>query len=254
MADSLEYLPKGERITAEHYHEVTRAARAMLGAGGGVGDADGFAVKPVKNLSKSIIVFSTYSAVQYSIGQLCSGQTTSGFTVYGVRKYAHSLAGEGGGVAGWGRVLVVFNFAAVTAGGRNHATIIPWDSPIKVKADPINYPTAGTICGPAEGDVLASKYGHGLICLADKQATTDLIEVVACGSPMRHRGRLESVLTTTGVARVILDTWNGTTWNNSPSFIDNVRMKIANSPSISAGKVVIIEYESGSWWVVNAEC
>ena len=71
---------------------------------------------------------------------------------------------------------------------------------------------------------------------------------------MRHRGRLESVLTTTGVARVILDTWNGTTWNNSPSFIDNVRMKIANSPSISAGKVVIIEYESGSWWVVNAEC
>lgn len=178
---NLEYLKRGERITADHYHEVTRAARAQFMLGGS-SDADGSISRPQKPPANYIQIQTSYEASvipKNSVIELY-GQNSGNFDIltYGFQKLDAS---------GDTHVLVTNEFEAILPGNYALATVIGPDKPIKVRTGSANQPNLLDTCGPEDGGYKVSSLGEGLICIGQAQAIAgdpdgdSLITVVADG-------------------------------------------------------------------------
>lgn len=173
-----DYLAKGDAITADHYHEVTRAARAQLG-GNGFADRDGGAPRPNRKSPQVIQVYSEVAIPKNSVFQIGLASQTDDITIFNVQLADGTT----------NKILCTNDVNALAANSFGYATIIPPDSPIKVKADISNMPDVLEKCGAADNEATVSSGQTGLICLSLPD-TNNLIEVVSATSGGGSSGRI----------------------------------------------------------------
>lgn len=167
---NLEYLKKGERITADHYHEVTRAARAQFMLGGS-SDADGSITRPLSKMPEVIQVYSEIAIPKNSVFQIDVASQTDDITVFNVKKSIDDDIEK---------VWCTNPVKDIVANSFAYATIIATNVPIKVKSDSADYPEVLQQCGAIPDSFEVSASGEGLICLSIPDAN-DMVEVVAIG-------------------------------------------------------------------------
>lgn len=167
----LDYLRKGERITAAHYREVTRAAKAMMGTGRGHSDGDGMISVPARNYPNQIQVLTEVDIPKHSVFQLSIDTVTEDITVFNAQLVDNST----------NKILVTNDVESIVAGTPSWATIIPFDRNIKVKVDTANIPDVLEDCGVADDETTVASGQTGLVCLSTPD-DDDMIEVIAKAS------------------------------------------------------------------------
>lgn len=166
---NLPILLKGDRISAEHYAAVTRAARANNS--GGMQDGDGtYAITPRRNTPERIQVLCTEDIDPFSVFEMDSG-SVAGYdvTVFKIKKYAG------------GSILLANEELSIIANTPCWAYLIGSRTPRKVKIDTTNPPVTLNSCGPTTGAIIVSASGTALKCLAVDE-TEEIADVIRVSS------------------------------------------------------------------------